>query len=340
MMFAKKRTIFARLLPILVTAGLLWAVFRGLKFGLLAETFWNMELVWCVAALALYGLLFVPAAWRWHLVLQLTGKAASFGTTLRVSLIGHFFYTVLFGVIGGDAAKGIIYARWRGFRPEEVVATTPLDRFLGLGGSLVFGGLAFVIAATAGAFDHLKSLSLHLPAYWIPVAIAIGGLIWVLAWRTGKLSVWRGFWSAFSNSAAAVAKSPRTLLQGFACGLLVQMALSGVLALNLCAVASGPVPWEKILWTFPVIVVVSALPVTVGGLGTREGIATLLWSAYGIPIADAVAASLLTLSGGLIWAAAGGLLLWKGRKTERADCWRAVWTSPLNQEKRLSAKSV
>src|SRR5439155_6964599 len=50
--------------------------------------------------------------------------------------------------------------------------------------------------------------------------------------------------------------------------------------------------------------------ITVADLGMREGAALALLSLYGVTNADAVAASLLTLSAALFWAVLGGLLFW------------------------------
>jgi hypothetical protein len=102
------------------------------------------------------------------------------------------------------------------------------------------------------------------------------------------------------------------------CGWLVQLALSGVLALNLRAVTHEPLPWEQMLWTFPLIVVMSGLPISVAGLGTRDGAAMALWGLYAVSAPDAVAASLLTVMVGLFWAFAGAILFWRERRLQDA----------------------
>jgi rSAM/selenodomain-associated transferase 2 len=99
--------------------------------------------------------------------------------------------------------------------------------------------------------------------------------------------------------------------QGLFCGWMVQLCMSAVLALSLQAVASDPVPWFRLLWVFPIVTAVSGVPVTVAGLGVREGAALTLLGWYGVPAAEAVTASLLTLAAGLFWMAVGGWLLWR-----------------------------
>ena len=114
---------------------------------------------------------------------------------------------------------------------------------------------------------------------------------------------------AFAATGRALLASPKTMLLGVCFGFLVQSALCGIIALNLGAVCHQPLPWGKLLWTFPVIVAIGALPISVGGLGTREGAAMTLLGLYGVSQADAVAASLLTMVAIVFWAIAGASLL-------------------------------
>jgi hypothetical protein len=103
----------------------------------------------------------VPAAWRWHLALRLSEGAVNFAASLRLSLIGHFFYTILFGAAGGDTAKSLLYSR-RYERPlPQILAASSLDRLLGLGGLISFAALAFLTASSHGGFASADSISLR-----------------------------------------------------------------------------------------------------------------------------------------------------------------------------------
>src|SRR5438105_3028640 len=162
-----QRRYWWRIVPLLITTLLLWLVLRGIHFNALASTFRRMNGFAFAGAVILYGLLFLPAAWRWHLVLRLGRQATTFAATFRASLIGHFFYTVFFGVVGGDSAKAVLYARWHRFRPEKILATAPLDRLLGLAGSLLFAAGALVAAWMSGGFERQPGFSISVPLRWI-----------------------------------------------------------------------------------------------------------------------------------------------------------------------------
>lgn len=69
------------------------------------------------------------------------------------------------------------------------------------------------------------------------------------------------------------------------------------------------------MWTFPVISILSSLPVTVAGVGVRDGAAIFFLGLYGVEPSEAVATSFLSLAISLVWASFGGMLLW--RETSR-----------------------
>lgn len=319
MQVGKKSLAAGRLVCLVVTGVALWIVFRRVDSSALLEAFRTMDAGWFVAAIAAYGLVFVPAAWRWHLALRQTNAAVHPGAAGRLSLIGHFFYTILFGAAGGDTAKSAVYARWYRLPLPEVLAAAPLDRLMGFGGLLLFGLLAVMLGVAGGGFVRLKSISMEWPTYWL-AGMIVGITVIVMFVLRGKRDSARGrFAGAFVSGGKRLLKSPRVFAQGILCGFLVQVGLNSALAFNLEAVSEVAVPWARLAWTFPVICILSALPITVAGLGVREGAALALLGLYGITSANAVAASLLTLTASMVWLGVGGLLFWReGNRQERS----------------------
>jgi glycosyltransferase 2 family protein len=316
-----KMLVRARTACLLVAIVTMFFVVRRIHAPVLAETVRTVKPAWFLVAVMVYGLLFLPAAWRWHLALRLTGNAVSFGTSLRLSLIGHFFYTILFGAAGGDAAKSVLYSRRYDQPLPEIFAASSLDRLLGFGGLTLFAILAFTTAVVSGGLGSPGSLSLRWPVsglFLVLIALVLGLI--AFRWRP-KSSMWVQFTTAFFASGRKLMASPKSLATGLLCGFAVQLALSGVLALNLQAVSHTPVPWLRLAWTFPVISIVSALPITIAGLGARDSAALVLFGFCNVAGADAVAASLLTATVSLLWTVVGGGLLWRevGRKGDHFE---------------------
>src|SRR5437870_8743115 len=108
----KKPWLWLRVAGTILAVTAIGLLLRRVQPGALAATLRTTRPGWALAAVALNGLLFVPAAWRWHLALRLNRCAVNFGVSLRLSLIGHFFYTIFFGAAGGDVTKSVLYSRW------------------------------------------------------------------------------------------------------------------------------------------------------------------------------------------------------------------------------------
>jgi uncharacterized membrane protein YbhN (UPF0104 family) len=314
-----------------VTVGALALIFHRLRLHVLLEAFRTIHWVWFAAAIVLYGLLFLPAALRWHLVLKLTGNAVSPGVTSRLTLIGHFFYTVLFGSVGGDSAKAVLYSKWYRFPLAQILATAPLDRLLGFLGMAVFTMAAFGIAALSGGLKAVGKITVIKPGLpWLAAILLIIPAVWLWKRRVGRDSLLSKFVSAFRSGAHSLAMAPRVTAIGATCGFLVQASLCGVIALNLVALDHAPIPWVRLLWTLPVIVAISCAPISIGGIGTRDGAALFLLGLYGIPESIAIATSLLTLAAISFWAIVGGLLFLKeaGSKPGRKE---GTASTPLPQ---------
>lgn len=300
-----------KFLCLALTGGALFLVFRRIPVGNLLGTLRAMHVQWFIAAILVYGLMFLPAAWRWHLALRVNDGVVGTPATVRFSIIGHFFYLVLFGGAGGDAAKAAVYARRYHLPLPKILASVSLDRLMGSGALIVVSAIGFAIAGTHGGFGGVKSFSLRGSVWWLLLVVAViaGGLIYLR--RSRHESVARRFALAFLDGGKRLIRSPKTIFTGFFCSLMMQLAVNATLALNLQAVSHTPIPWLKLLWTFPLITAVSGLPITFAGIGARDGAAIALLGWCGVAAADAEAMSLLTLCVSIFWGLAGGLVLWR-----------------------------
>lgn len=297
------------LLAFASVAGLLF-IMQRIQAKALVATFDSIHWTWVMLALAAFGSLFVPAGARWRVALQASGTAVGIGAAGCISLIGHFFYTVFFGAVGGDTAKSILYSRWHRVPLTKTLAASSLDRLLGFAGLVLFVGTTLAVGIGDGGFSRLGSASLRWPLWSLVGIVGAGGAIAFWLKRSSANSFQRQFAGTLGGSIKTLSKRPMKFLTGVVCGVLVQAALSAVLVCSLAAVSSKPVPWLAMAWTFPVITIISALPVTFAGLGVRDSAAVVLFGFYNIPASHAVAASLLAAAVSLVWAAVGAGLLW------------------------------
>ena len=309
----KKWFSWTRLICVAGTVALVWLVLRKVEFDAFAVALKRTSIGWCLAAFAVYGLALAVQSWRWHLSLRAIQHAVHFMASWRLAMVGHFFFTVFFGMAGGDAAKSAFYARWFRHPLPEVLAAAPLDRGLSLGGALVLAVATWMIAWASGGLDTMRSLSLQSPGFWVLAGILLAAVIGIalVIWKPRGESAWARTIRAFREGGGRMALSPRLAGGGLFIATLGHFALSAVFALNLHAVSEDALPWAQLAWTIPAITTISCLPFTVAGAGVREVAAVTLLGLYGVPAGDCVAASMLTMVHKLVWAGVGASVLWK-----------------------------
>jgi uncharacterized membrane protein YbhN (UPF0104 family) len=304
-------------LCVAITIVALYFVFRRIPVSTLVNTIRSMHVGWFLAAVLLYGIMFLPAAWRWHLALRINDCVVNRSATVRFSIIGHFFYLMLFGGAGGDAAKATVYGRRYALPIPKTLTSVSLDRLMGSGALLVIAAIAFGITGAHGGFGGNKSVSISRSAWWLLLLLPIIAGVLVFLKRSHHESIFRRFAVAFLEGGKRLIKSPKVVLTGFFCSLLMQVAINAVLALNLQAVSHTPVPWVRLVWAFPLITAISGLPITMAGIGARDGAAIALLGWCGIAAADAEAMSLLTLFVSVLWGIVGGIVLWRESNRDR-----------------------
>ncbi len=306
-----------RLLILAVTVAAVASFYRQLDLTIFLATLRRVRPGWLAGAFGLYGLLILGAVGRWHLAMRLTDSVVHFTASIRATIIGHFFSIALFNVGIGDVAKGLLYARWYRFPFPVIFAGANLDRLMGFLGLLAAWGVSLVLALQGGAWAQRPELKVELPALWKLALIALG-LVGLMAGLMGNRHFRLGllhFWAALREGLLRLWRWPRVLAGGVTFGFLVQGSLSFLLALNLAAVTSTELPWARLVWLFPVIHALSALPLTIGGLGLRDAAAMTLLGLYGVPKEEAAAAALLSFVVAVAWAGVGGLVL--ARETAR-----------------------
>src|SRR5258705_2946631 len=141
-MTVRKRLTFAA--QCLVSAGLLFLLFRGLDLTALRSLFATMSLWFYLTSLAAVMGGQVLYAWRWKQVLAASGVPVTVGTAVQQYFIGIFLNNFFPSTVGGDMAKGYYLGRHHGYRP--IAASIVLDRLLSIGLLAVLATAMYSIA--------------------------------------------------------------------------------------------------------------------------------------------------------------------------------------------------
>jgi uncharacterized membrane protein YbhN (UPF0104 family) len=282
-------------LRVLGTLGFLTLVLWRVPVAELRSAFDGIRLGWLApAALATAAML--GARWlRWHRLLATGGAEVSAACSAR-SLLGGFTLSLVLPGRSGELA------RWL-FLPRElrgrVLPLNLLDRALDAWALATFGVVSLFFPA-----PHQPALLAA--AVWLATLPLVNGLPVLLESFTSLPFFRRALGANVDSTHPAFARF-RPLR--FAPLALVSTGLDlAVFYFLLCAFQEAGL--GAALASFPWIVTAGGLPLSVAGIGPREGAAVLLLGRFAVSRAAALnAAAMLFVFSALIPAALGGLLL-------------------------------
>ena len=289
-------------LRVLVSALLLGVVLAYADVDEVADALRDGDWSWFAAGVALMGLVAVVGGIRWQLLLRDAEVEVSSVRAVRAVGASLFLNNVLPTSFGGDAARAWLVGRESG-RLLRSAAATVVDKATVL-------GCLFLLAWLALALDSAEVPSALVGVLiWVTIGLAAGVVVAALT-AAGVRPIVRRLperLAAMIRETWATlrvwARSGRLMGWLLALGLLYQGL--AVLALVCVAKTIGvDLSFALAAVTAAIVVVVLLIPVSIGGLGVREGGFVLLLGEAGIGGADATVISLLSAAAILLSSAA------------------------------------
>jgi uncharacterized membrane protein YbhN (UPF0104 family) len=256
---------------------------------------WTLgTLAWLIAAALLTLTGIVLSALRWQKVLDALEIHTSLPRLVRHYLAGQFVSNVLPTTIGGDVLRVSRLSRDTGESPGTF-ASVVLER---LTGWLVLPVITIVGFTVNPGLRHLGTATRVAVGLAVAtLALLIGVLAAVASSRIGGRFAARDGWRRFAGAVHLgldrLRKHPSSAAQLLGAGFAYQLAL--VLAAVAAAQALGlePAGLTALLAFFPAVLIAQVLPISMSGLGVREGAFVLFLGPLGVAQQDAIALGLL-----------------------------------------------
>lgn len=297
-----------------------WVVSRTDWSGTLESLGGAAPAPYLLALAFMFGQFAISSA-KWRLLLAEKGIRIKFFTLYRACMVGSFISSFLPSRYSGDLYRCYVVGRQSG-RNYDSAAAVLLERaaglfalgLVGLGASLywahqlhdvtvaltVAGALGGIVAAVAALFSRrLFSLITY-------------GLRMV---RAGKLIAPA---RKFHDAILEYRNHPATLVKVIALAALFYVESFAIMYFLLLSVGAHA-PFAYLAIVVPVVYVLEALPISVNGLGVREGAFFFFLSRLGIPSEQILAFSVLVLTNRTLANLSGGVFLlthpleWKKR---------------------------
>jgi len=303
---------------------MLW-VFRDQEWGQLAEAFRELDVLRLAVTVLIFLVSQVLLATRWWLLLRVQAIPMKVGTAVKLHLLGLFYNNVMPSATGGDLLRAWYVTKHTNRRLVAALSVF-VDRAVALFSMLlmvlvvylclVHGRIAGAARPAApAAHAHTVRFGLLL---WILGAVVLGGLAGLchggIRRRMGRWARLAGGGhlasgaAAFRDSMLLYWRKPLVLLAAVALTLLLQsLTIVAFWVLGRSLGIQASVRYYFII--FPATWLLSALPVSIAGLGLLEGgLRELFTRLAAVPVEQALA---LALCQRFVWVAAslpGGLI--------------------------------
>lgn len=304
----KRASLFAAKMAL--SAALFAFLFHRVRLDAVAEVIRHADVRWLLGALGLMFASNVLGSHQWNRLLRAVEVELPFWKVCAYYHVGLFFNNFLPANVGGDFARILDVSRGNASR-ATALSTVLMDRFVG---TIALGALAVV--STLPVLDRF-----HLQLAYVGVVTFFGLAVFML-WAVFHPAVLPAI-ERLLNRVGLSRLSPvleelaqrmsgyrgqRTLLlELFAIAMAVQVMRIGVHVLVSRALGLD-VPVTYFFLFVPLLAVIVSLPISLNGIGVREGAGILLFGLVGLDKASAFSLQFTTYLVAVAVSLIGGLV--------------------------------
>ncbi|MCX5753693.1 MAG: lysylphosphatidylglycerol synthase transmembrane domain-containing protein [Candidatus Krumholzibacteria bacterium] len=238
-------------------------------------------------------------AYQWHLLLKAGGIALPFPKTFKVYFVGLFFNNFLPAGVGGDVMK--IYDVTRvGNDPHQVFAVTMLDRVIGITGLCILALAASFILLTGEGLYNLYLYIIIFAGCVAPVLALIMNKRLSRGVRRlfGRITLWGlgGRFDAIFRHLGEYRRLRMLLVRLTVLAMAVQFlrVVTHVLVAQSLGITVTNLHFVQFFVFVPLLSLIMILPISINGLGVREGAGVLLFTQIGFSKEQALLMELIT----------------------------------------------
>jgi len=278
-------------------------IFLGILLGFvdfaeIVDLLRNGEFIYYLAALVLFVFNQLGFTYRWQRLLAAQGVNLGIRYLFKIYLLGFTWNLILPTTVGGDAVKIYRLIQERPDSKAEILAATLTDRVIGMF-ALLHWCLVGIWLVTWWPLDVKFLLSTILGGVLLAgYLIVVGNVVPRLAGVLGKTRLPVAI-KRYTMRLVEVFVEYRRALPMLALCLSLSLVSQVVYIFNqyLMLRALGiSVPFSYLMLVMPVVTLISALPISIGGIGIMEAGLTLFLGHVGVSATEVVSYSLLRYS--------------------------------------------
>ena len=262
------------------------------------------------APVILYLLLGLWTSIKWKMLLP----DIRFGPLLRVSLVRYFYSLIALGAVTGDVARAYLLGKGKKDGFAVITASVIVDRITGFIGLMLTGVIGMLASST------------QIPSPLLPLCLStiLIGILAVFSLRNNsmhgfvvklvritleKAGPLKRFIEPLARGLEALhryAGQSKLMVLSMAAGIFSQVLCIASMALLARGLGLNVAMWDW-CWIFCVVSMTVLVPISISGLGIREGSFVALLALFGVGAEKAMALSLLVFSLDIVLGAVGWL---------------------------------
>ena len=296
-------------LKILVSVALVVWLLSQMDLGRFWEMVTHMSPAWLLLALFFKSCGVFASILRWKVLLRGQGMNVPLRFLASSFLEGRFFGTFLPSTIGLDAYRTYDLARYSG-KTSSSISVILVDKVIGL------FSLSFLVLVTAGAGARIvgpRGVGILLAVFLLPMAVSVGVLLHPgIFGRIADLKGW-GKWAwtekigGFVRTLTVYKGQRGLLLQAMALGIVIHLGTT-LMYYGTALSVETEVSLKAILFTGPLMITATIIPLSIAGIGVREGTFIFFLSRTGIAAEPAALLAFLGFLVGEFISLGGGVI--------------------------------
>ncbi|MCK4347822.1 MAG: flippase-like domain-containing protein [Thermoplasmatales archaeon] len=296
-------------LKILVSLVLIFYVFYKAGLPELIETLKGTDFFFLGLALSITPVLIFLSSWKWQILLSAQGSRVSLGRLYALYLVGYFFNNVMPSNVGGDIIRAYELGRYT-HKEAESFASVFLERFTGLTVLIFLALIAFLIKVGSIGDARLTIVM------GIVLAGYIGIFPFILDQRAFNLIYKKARVRILKELMAKLQKVQSALMnykgknQALIFAMIISILFYMLAVVNVylgCLAFGVQVSLAKLFIGVPIIMVISMLPISIGGIGLSEWAYFFIFTTLGITGSLGLSVALLMRAKAVVCGLLGGL---------------------------------
>lgn len=300
---------------IVVSASLIIYFFKKIDIAQVNHCFVTCHISWLLWAIILSFLANAVSTYKWQILLNTVDVKIGFKKLFSLNLVSLFYNLFLpAGPLSGEIIKGIKLTNLCK-RGREVLISIAMDRLTGM--------LALIILALGGIYIQYRLTKDYKLLIWILSILVIITLfiLFILNKQFASLSekiglfiferkglrFFKNYISSLWNLLKIYRKNTPVIWKVISYSFIFHL-LAIIIYYFVALSIAIQIPFSTFIWITSIVFIIQTLPISISGIGVREGTFIFLLAQYQVPAFQSLALSLIIFGIMILQGLVGGVI--------------------------------